>query len=65
MRFAKIKKKIIIGVIGICILEVSLLGIETHSYLTNRYSHVSTNGRIVAKLDNIFNFSELIANETR
>ena len=53
----KIKNKIITVVVGIVMFEAALLGVETHSYLTTNSSHININGRIVAELDNTFNFS--------
>ena len=52
--FRKITKTIIIGLV---IIELALLGIETKSYVTNKYSNITINGRIVAGIDNIVNFS--------
>ena len=55
----KIRKIIITVMVCLFMFEGVLLGLETKSYLTTNSSHINVNGRIIAELDNTFNFSNI------
>lgn len=53
----KFKKIMVLILIFGVILEGGLLVRETYTYINYKYCHFSINGRIVAKVDNLINFS--------
>lgn len=55
----KIKNKFVTIIIAILMVEFILLGIETSFYLTNKSAHLTINGKIIAGVDDVTNFSKI------
>jgi len=57
-------KKIIVSILifGV-VLEGGLLARETYTYVNDKYSNITVNGRIVAEADNLINFSGMASSK--
>jgi len=50
-------KKILSFFLILCAIEVVLLGVDTHQYVTTKSCPVSINGHIISAVDTQINFS--------